>query len=140
MSIPTHFFIKSKLNGLVLDITASNPAPGTPIILYAAIGTPNQQWKFNEQGLIVSKFNGFAIESQGLYRQIVANPATGTATQQWLFTDKGTIQNKETGFNLEVLNGSSDLATPVILSVPRAPIEGIGTDPIQAWELVLIAQ
>ncbi|MBD2387632.1 RICIN domain-containing protein [Cylindrospermum sp. FACHB-282] len=139
MSIPTHFFIKSKLNGLVLDITASDPAPGAPIILYAAIGTPNQQWKFNEQGLIVSKFNGSAIESQGLNRQVVANPI-GTATQQWLFTDKGTIVNKETGFHLEVLNGSSDLGTPVILAVPRAPIEVIGTDPTQAWELVLVAQ
>lgn len=43
-----YFLIKSKLAGLVMDITASNTAPRTPVVAYPAngvSGTPNQQWE-----------------------------------------------------------------------------------------------
>ena len=42
------FLIKSKLSGLVMDITGSNVAPRTRVIAYpanGASGTPNQQWE-----------------------------------------------------------------------------------------------
>ncbi|BAZ50615.1 extracellular exo-alpha-L-arabinofuranosidase [Nostoc sp. NIES-4103] len=144
MSTSNYFFIRSKLNGLVLDIAGSNSAPGTPIVLYKATGTANQQWTINEYGLIVSQLNGFALESQGLDKEVVANPVTGTITQQWELLKSGQIKNKNSTDFLEVLNRSHDLFTPVILNAPRAPIAGEGqeiiTDPIQAWEFVLIPQ
>ena len=43
-----YFLIKSKLAGLVMDITGSNTAPGTRVVAYPAngvSGTPNQQWE-----------------------------------------------------------------------------------------------
>ncbi|BAZ32339.1 hypothetical protein NIES4074_48410 [Cylindrospermum sp. NIES-4074] len=140
MSTPSYFLIKSKQNGLVLDIAGGNPAPGTQIILYKATSQPNQQWTINEQGVIVSKLNGFALDGIEPYNVVVANPVTDTATQQWVITDEGKIQNKSNNFVLEIYNGSNNLFTPVILSTPRAPIEGIGTDPRQAWELVPVKE
>lgn len=43
-----YFLIKSKLAGLVMDISDSNPAPRAGVIAYlanAGSGTPNQQWE-----------------------------------------------------------------------------------------------
>ncbi|GAB1544665.1 hypothetical protein NUACC21_73410 [Scytonema sp. NUACC21] len=134
MSTPSYFLIKSKLNGLVLDIAGGNPAPRTPIVLYTASNGANQQWTINEQGVIVSKLNGFALDGSQPYNVAVTNPATGAATQQWIITDQGVVINQANGFALEVLGGSSDLFTPVIVS----PVKD--GDLSQQWELVPVPE
>jgi hypothetical protein len=134
MSTPSYFLIKSKLNGLVLDIAGGNPAPGTPIVLYTATNAPNQQWTINAQGAIVSKLNGVALDGSQPYNVAVANPATGAATQQWTITDQGVIKNQANGFALEILGGSSEFFTPVIVS----PIKD--GDLSQQWELVPVKE
>lgn len=63
------YYIRSKLNGYVLDITGSNPAPITPLINFPINSPPsnNQIWQFNQgptEGTfyIVSLLNGFVAD------------------------------------------------------------------------------
>ncbi|MGH8549202.1 MAG: RICIN domain-containing protein [Methylococcales bacterium] len=51
-----YFLIRSKLAGLVIDISGANPAPGAQVIAYPAngeYGTPNQHWELGAVPLLL---------------------------------------------------------------------------------------
>nr|2DRY_A Chain A, 29-kDa galactose-binding lectin [Lumbricus terrestris]2DRY_B Chain B, 29-kDa galactose-binding lectin [Lumbricus terrestris]2DRZ_A Chain A, 29-kDa galactose-binding lectin [Lumbricus terrestris]2DRZ_B Chain B, 29-kDa galactose-binding lectin [Lumbricus terrestris]2DS0_A Chain A, 29-kDa galactose-binding lectin [Lumbricus terrestris]2DS0_B Chain B, 29-kDa galactose-binding lectin [Lumbricus terrestris] len=72
---PKFFYIKSELNGKVLDIGGQNPAPGSKIITWDQKKGPtavNQLWYTDQQGVIRSKLNDFAIDAS--HEQIETQP------------------------------------------------------------------
>ena len=56
------YFIKSKLNGLVLDIPGSDPCPGAFIQTWTQNNGLGQQWTITGDGFIKSKLNGMVLE------------------------------------------------------------------------------
>lgn len=92
------YFIKSKLNGFVLDIEGNNPAPKTQIISYPqkSSGTDNQVWEIvfgaePDYFFIVSKLNGYVLDIEGNNTapktSIISYPRkdSGTDNQLWTF-------------------------------------------------------
>lgn len=61
------FVIKSKLNGLVLDVEGANEDPGAKVITYHSNGQKNQKWYLDDKGYIRSRINGFAMDDGGKY-------------------------------------------------------------------------
>lgn len=80
-----YFFIRSRQNGLVLDIEGGNPAPGTPVIVWKQKETDNsnQLW-FEDQATrtIRSKLNEYCLDVGGPH--IVLQPyQPGNPNQLW---------------------------------------------------------
>lgn len=65
---PKYFYIKSELNGRVLDIEGENRAPGAKILMWDQKRGPtaaNQLWYEDQQGILRSKLNEFSIDASG---------------------------------------------------------------------------
>ena len=100
------YLIKSKLNGMVLDIPATNPRPGAFIQTWTQNNGLGQQWTITDDGYIKSKLNGMVLEIR------VSNPLPGAYIQmwtqnnglgqQWTITDDGFIKSKLNGLVLEI--------------------------------------
>ena len=73
----TTYFIKSKLNGLVLEIRASDPRPGAYIQTWPQNNGLGQQWTITGDGFIKSKLNGLVLEIRA------SNPLPGAFIQTW---------------------------------------------------------
>ena len=73
----TTYFIKSKLNGLVLDIPGSDPRPGAYIQTWPQNNGLGQQWTITGDGFIKSKLNGLVLEIRA------SNPLPGAFIQTW---------------------------------------------------------
>lgn len=120
------FFIVSKLNGFVLDISGANRGNGAQIIAWPkkTSGADNQLWTFTKEGFIVSKLNGFVLDITG----IGTNPQTPiiswpkkpgtTANQTWRFDREGFIVTNLNEFVLDI-RGNNRAAGAVIQSFPR---------------------
>jgi len=139
-----YFLIKSKLNGLVLDVAGKNPEPLTNLVVYPANGTygePNQQWTITEDGLIKSRLNGFVVDipasKQDPFTAVIMYPVNGTngtPNQQWTITEDGLIKSKLNDFVLDILGSSTEPLTPIVTH----PANGSHGTPNQQWELVPI--
>lgn len=82
---PRYFFIRSALNGKVLDIRGADSSPGTKVIMYDQNDgmSDNQMWYEDQHGIIRSKMNDFAIDaSEGSMRMEPYDP--GNSQQQWV--------------------------------------------------------
>jgi protocatechuate 3,4-dioxygenase beta subunit len=73
----SYYFIKSKLNGLVLDIKGGDPRPGAFVQTWTANGNNNQLWTITKEGYIKSKLNGLVLDILG------GNPLPGAHVQTW---------------------------------------------------------
>ena len=94
-----YYYIVSKLNGLVLDVSRASYAEGTPVIQWSKnappVVTANQKWKIElDDGYVVSQLNGQVIEmdrkSIFISKRKYKSPAEN---QQWTFepwTDRAT--------------------------------------------------
>lgn len=150
-----YYFITSKLNGYVLDITGASTASGTPIISYPrkTSGTDNQLWERVPTGpkdsaggqslyFIKSKLNGNVLDIKGASTAaktpIISYPqkATGTDNQVWEL-----VFGAEPGYffitsllNSYVLDieGASTAPKTAIISYPS---KSSGTDN-QLWSFV----
>ena len=107
----SQYYIKSKLNGFVLDIYGGNTQPRTPIISYP-VNSPasnNQIWQIVESSIegyfyIVSLLNEFVLDIEG------ANPAPVTPiisypqnnpvsdNQLWTFVSESQPASKKSAF------------------------------------------
>ena len=105
-----HYFIKSKLNGNVLDISGANPIPKAHIISYPqkTTGTENQVWEivFGEEPayfFITSQLNGYVLDITGASTkpaiQIISYPrkSSGVENQLWTFISTGDSGGKKKG-------------------------------------------
>ena len=100
------YFIKSKLNGLVLDIPGSDPRPGAFIQTWTQNNGLGQQWTITGDGFIKSKLNGMVLEIRGSDPRPGAYIQTWTQNnglgQQWTITGDGFIKSKLNGMVLEI--------------------------------------
>jgi len=141
-----YFLIKSKLNGLVLDVAGNNSEAKTHLVVYpvkGAYGEPNQHWKITEDGLIESRLNGFVVDIPESrtepFTPVITYPvngSNGTPNQQWTITEDGLIKSKLNGFVLDVLGSSTEPFTPIV----TYPINGDNGTPNQQWELVRVPE
>ena len=60
------FFIISEMNSKVMDIKGDNAASGASVIMFQKKGgnCPNQLWYFDDQGVIRSALNDYALEAR----------------------------------------------------------------------------
>ena len=58
----SYYFIKSKLNGMVLDIRGADPFAGAFVQTWPANGNNNQLWTITSDGFIKSKLNGMVLD------------------------------------------------------------------------------
>lgn len=140
-----YFLIRSKLNGLVLDVAGSNQASGTHVVVYpvnGTNGTPNQQWTITENGLIKSKLNDFVLDipesKKEPFTPVIVHPvngANGSPNQQWTITENGLIKSKLNDLVLDVLGSSTEPWTPIVMF----PANGTNGTPNQQWELVPVS-
>jgi hypothetical protein len=73
----SYYFIKSKLNGMVLDIRGADPFAGAFVQTWPANGNNNQLWTNTSDGFIKSKLNGMVLDIRG------ADPFAGATIQTW---------------------------------------------------------
>ena len=82
-------YIKSEMNGLVIDICGDNLDAGAEIIMYGENKGDNQKWNLLDNGCIQSKFSGHALEIiRGYHRKnnmVHVNNMSGLRNQQWNF-------------------------------------------------------
>lgn len=141
-----YFLIKSKLNGLVLDVAGNNAEAKTHLVVYPVKGTngePNQQWKITEDGFIESRLNGFVVDIPESrtepFTPVITYPvngSNGTPNQQWTITEDGLIKSKLNGLVLDVLGSSTEPLTPVV----TYPVNGDNGTANQQWELVAVPE
>jgi Ricin-type beta-trefoil lectin domain-like len=120
-----YFFIKSKLNGMVLDIAGMNSAAGADLITWPRkdSGTENQLWAF-EPGpegyfFIKSKLNGMVLDIAGM------NSAAGADLITWPRKDSGT-ENQLWALESELVTENYNFDGVVVLAfvckrMPRSP-------------------
>lgn len=79
------FFIVSEMNGKVMDIKGDNASSGASVIMFPRKGgnCPNQLWYFDEQGVIRSALNNFALEARSNGSPVRMMPYNGDQHQQW---------------------------------------------------------
>lgn len=139
-----YYLIRSKLNGMVLDIAGNNPEPNANVVVHPVQGTygaANQQWQITGNGLIKSRLNGFVLDIEGNntepFTPVVVNPVNGsdgTPNQQWTNSKDGLIKSKVNGLVLDILGSMNEPFTPVVMYEVN---ETNGT-PNQQWEFVPI--
>jgi len=80
------FFVRSYLNGFVLDVQNGNSYPGCPVVTWhqRADGNDNQLfYEDPESGTIRTKLNDYCLDIQD--DSVVINPfQPGNSTQQWM--------------------------------------------------------
>jgi len=101
------FYIISEMTCKVLDIFDENPIPGVKVMMWPKKSNLafNQLWYFDEQGVIRSALNDFAMEPEASGGMIKMVPYTGTAIQQWRM-DENRIVNKVNNC-LDICDGSN---------------------------------
>ena len=108
----SQYFIKSKLNNYVLDITGNSPTPRTQIISYPqkTSNTNNQVWQIIESSVegyfyIVSLLNGYVLDVKGgssaARTPIISFPQNSPTSdnQLWKFVDSGSSSGKKSGMS-----------------------------------------
>jgi hypothetical protein len=137
-AIPKTFLIKSKLNGMVLDVEAFKTDPNSRVITYPEKENDknNQLWTMSPEGVIKSKLNeelvlDFKWSYIADYNSIVVNPVQdkGLPSQQWKI-ENGVIKNKQNDKLVLDIAASNTESNADILA---APYNG-GLN--QQWELI----
>lgn len=84
------FHIVSELNGKVIDIERGNTGPGASVIVYKRKHPPgrNQLWYTDQQGVIRSALNDFALQGHDGDHQMKMHPFDGRQEQQWRIQDR----------------------------------------------------
>lgn len=73
------------MNGKVLDVERGSTNPGAKVIMYRKKSPPakNQLWYMDQQGIIRSALNDFALHASGSGHHISLHPFNGGQEQQW---------------------------------------------------------
>ena len=75
----------SEMHRKVLDIEGGSSAPGARVIVWpkkTSGDRHNQLWYFDEQGIIRSALNDFALTAEGRLRQSLASQPVSSALYQ----------------------------------------------------------
>jgi Ricin-type beta-trefoil lectin domain len=106
------FVIRHPHSGRVLDVSAAGVANGTKVQLWDANRTKAQEWKFDEDGLIVNPRSGKCLTAHGYEcggspSLVIWEPYNNgdDKEQAWTYTADGMLIHKATG---KALTGTSD--------------------------------
>jgi len=110
-------YVKSRYNGMVLDVKGGEKKHGTEVICWHANGGRNQLWDFTPDGYLVSRDTGHVIDIP--HGKIVkdaklivwdkkdpANP--DSLNQRWTWDDYGFIASMKNPYFVIDLAGRSD--------------------------------
>jgi hypothetical protein len=97
-----------------MDIKGDNATSGAPVIMYPKKGgnCPNQLWYFDEQGVIRSALNDFALEARTNGSPVQMMPFTGDPHQRWCLVGNRIMKNQHEC--LDINGGSSKDGAAVI--------------------------
>lgn len=107
---PKYFYIKSELNGRVLDIEGENRAPGAKILMWDQKRGPtaaNQLWYEDQQGILRSKLNGFSIDASG--EEIEAQPFDANNPKRaWIINGSFIAQLSNLDMVLDIMRSNAE--------------------------------
>jgi len=88
------FYIVSRMNSKVLDISGDNTSAGASVIMYDRknVQAPNQLWYEDENGILRSKLNGYVLDSTKDH--VKMQPFDPTNSGQYWVIVGDRIQNK----------------------------------------------
>lgn len=126
------FYIRSRLNGLVLDAKGEGTKPGTEVILWpqkADTKIKNQVWIFEQGGIIRNEHNKLCIDIKGeTGPDLICWTHHGKPNQMWIW-DGVHIQSKMNGKFMDVKGASMKSGTPAIIWQPN-------NGKNQEWDLI----
>lgn len=104
---PKYFCIKSIMNDMALDISGADSSPGANVITYPYSGAVNQTWYENQDGVICSKLNDFAVDASS--GRLKMEPYdSGNHQQQWV-VNGDRVQHKYNDQQVwDIVNKSED--------------------------------
>lgn len=94
-AVRRHFYIVSDMHGKVLDIEGGSSSPGARVIVWpkkASGDRQNQLWYFDENGLIRSALNDFALTAED--SDICMMPFNNRPPQQWRLVGNHIMRNQ----------------------------------------------
>lgn len=108
------FQIVSHMNGKAIDIDGGSAEPDAGLIMNDRRSPPdrNQLFYTDEQGIIRSALNDFAIQSRGSGHQLTMQPYYGNPEQQWRFQEKRI--SEPSGHCLDIKGASHSTGAHVI--------------------------
>ncbi|CAH1800305.1 unnamed protein product [Owenia fusiformis] len=117
-TMPQYYVIRSRLNGLVLDIARSNREPGAAVILWPETNNDNQLW-YLDNGKIKSKLNDLVLDIKGGCScpgtpVIMWHGECGKSWQQWHVECDGTIKSELCGLVLDVKQSNREHGAELI--------------------------
>jgi hypothetical protein len=127
--------IRSRLNGLVLDVVGRGTENGSQVHTWNSYETDSQVWTFREDGTIENRNAKKVLDipgsdvSSGVQLQIWTRTGKGTPNQRWEFAD-GFISSRLNGKVLDVAGEERGEGARVIVYDRKG-----GTPPNQQWDL-----
>merc|ERR1712170_198142 len=109
---PRYCFIKSCMNGRVLDVKGNDASPGTKVITYTRNDglTDNQLWYEDRYGCIRSKLSDLAIDTaDGVAVTNECMPSI--PTQQWVKSESRIVNRMDPTSCLDI-KGAKDMTEP----------------------------
>jgi len=118
-------YVKSRYNGLVLDIAGASKHKGAKVILYTAKGGRNQQWDFTPDGYLVSRDSGHVLDIPGGHlkndvelivyeKKDASNP--DSLNQRWFWDEYGFIASmKNPNFVLDLPGRKDEPGIPLMI-------------------------
>jgi len=110
-----YFLIKSKHNGLYLDVKGASTAPRSPVVLWNKNGNDNQTWYHDPlTKTIRGKQSNLCLDIQG-DRLCINTHQPGRAEQQWVYNSKSNaIENlAQAGKVLDVVGAAKNAGAEV---------------------------
>jgi hypothetical protein len=151
-AIGEHFWLKSKLNGMVIDIRGANMAQDTPISTYPQKPfnqAANQLWRMVPDGVdgyswIKTKLNGMVLDIRGantapdtIVSTYPQKPFNQAANQLWRLVPDGVdghfwIKSKLNGMVLDIRGAHTESDTPITTYFQKAYPDATN----QLWRIV----
>lgn len=111
-----YFFIESKLNDLVLDVSGASEDPGAKVVTWERgdDNKPNQLWWVDHYtNTIRTKLNNFCMEIEN--GELVVNPyKEGEAEQQWIIHQDSIVNRNDRERTLDIAEENSDPGAKII--------------------------
>lgn len=108
-----YFVIRSRMNGLVLDIQGGTGDPGSKVVMWSHHGGDNQVWYTDHvTGTIRSKVNSSCLDVQG-DRLCVNHYNSGDPNQQWELDGNLIVNRLDRDNVLDIVAGESEEGTEV---------------------------
>jgi len=112
---PRFFFLRSAMNGKVVDIRGGSADPGAKVIMYEQGDgySDNQLWYEDKYGVIRSKLNDLVMDSsEGSMRMQEYEPTN--PAQQWIYNGGRVTNRHDEGTCLDIKGGSSSNGAKLI--------------------------